>query len=67
MERFQKAAAHRTTLECVQGGDRGVGAADLAQLGHAPHSLLHQPVRHFADGCLPKVAPPMERDSYQGK
>ena len=67
MECLQKAPTHRGSVECVQGGDRGVGAADLAQLDDAPHGVLHQPVRHFADGCLPKVAPPMERDSYQGK
>ena len=67
MERFQKAAAHRATLECVQGGDRGLGAADLAQLGDAPHGVLHQPARHLADGSLPEVASPLERDSFQGK
>ena len=67
MERLHKTPAHRGGVECFQGGERGVGAADLAQLGHAPHGLLHKPVRHLADGCLPKVAPPMARDSCQGK
>ena len=67
LERLQKTPTHRGSVECVQGGDRGVGAAGLAQLGDAPHGVLDQPVRHLADGCLPKVAPPVERDSYQGK
>ena len=67
MECSHEAPSYRVGADGVQGGDRGLGAADLAQLGDAPHGVLDQPVRHLADGCLPKVAPPMERDSYQGK
>ena len=62
MERLQKAPAHRATLEFVQGGDRSIGAADLAQLGDAPHGVLHQRPRHPHDGSLPKVAPSLEKN-----
>ena len=35
---------------------------DPAQLGDAPHGVLHQPPRHPADGSLPEVASPMEKN-----
>ena len=37
---------------------------DPAQLGDAPGGVLHQPPRHLADGSLPKVASPMEKDPF---
>ena len=44
MERSQEAPAdHARCVDGVQGGDRGLGAADLVQLGDAPHGVLHQP------------------------
>ena len=61
MERSQEAPAyHARGVDGVQGGDRGLTAADPAQLDNAPHGLLHQPPGHPDDGSLPKMAPPLE-------
>ena len=63
MERPHEAPAyHARGVDGVQGGDRGLGAADPAQLGDAPHGLLHQLPRHPHDGSLPKVAPSLEKN-----
>ena len=40
--------------------------AHSAQLGDAPHGVLHQPPRHPADGYLPEVASPMEENPCKG-
>ena len=39
---------------------------DPVQLGDAPHGVLHQPPRHPADGSLPELAPPMEKNPCKG-
>ena len=62
MERSHEAPSYRVGADGVQRGDRGLGAADPAQLGDAPHGLLHQPTRHLDDGSLPEVASPMEKN-----
>ena len=66
MERSHEAPSYRVGADGVQGGDRGLGAADPAQLGDAPHGVLHQPPRHPADGPLPKMAPSLEKNPRQG-
>ena len=63
MECSHEAPAYQARgVDGVQGGDRGLGAADLAQLGDAPHGVLHQPPRHPDDGSLPEVAPSLEKN-----
>ena len=63
MERPHEAPAyHARGVDGVQGGDGGLGAADLPQLGDAPHGVLHQLPRHPHDGSLPKVAPSLEKN-----
>ena len=64
MECSQEAPAHQASGDTVQGGDRGLGAADPVQLGDAPHGLLHQPPRHPDDGYLPKMAPSLETNPF---
>ena len=67
MECVQKASAHSGSFDSVQGGGKGIGPADQAQLDNAADGLHHHPARHLAYGRLPAVASPMEENHSKGR
>ena len=66
MECVQKASAHSGSFDSVQGGGKGIGPADQAQLDNAADGLHHHPARHLANGRLPAVASPLEKNHSKG-
>ena len=67
MECVQQTSAHRASFDSVQGGGKGIGLADPAQLDNATDGVLHHCAGHLAHGRLPTVASPLAKNHSKGR